>query len=163
SQENIYWLSVATTGQPARVRVRAPRPGAPAGPAPVTHRLPYEEDHVVNPLLFGLNTRAEGTEEEHLLSGGARPGAGWGRVPGRARRRARGAHRHPPVPVDRDGRVGRRRRPREQLRVVEFQLRLAAAAALHDLRHDAGRFDRTGRPAAHTERDHTQADADAEP
>ena len=66
NQENVYWLSLATSGTPARMPVRAPLAGAAAGPATFQQQLEYEQDRVVNVSVYGLNANVHDTEENYF-------------------------------------------------------------------------------------------------
>lgn len=84
SQENVYWLSIATSGTPARMARRAPRAGAQPGPATFPQHLTYEKDLAVNRFVYGNNNDPGDTEEMYFWQGLSRPARVPVAIPGRA-------------------------------------------------------------------------------
>jgi hypothetical protein len=70
SQENVYWLSIATAGQPVRMRVRPRRPAALPGPATFRQELVYEQDLIVDRFVFGSNLNPGDDKELYYWMGG---------------------------------------------------------------------------------------------
>jgi len=65
---NVYWLSVAATGVPARMPVRPPLLGPSPGPARFDQDVVFEEDRVLNQWVYGSD------EELYFLLDRARLG-----------------------------------------------------------------------------------------
>ena len=52
SFDNVYWLSVAETGTPARMPVRLPVVGAAPGPSTFLQQTVIEEDNAFNAWVY---------------------------------------------------------------------------------------------------------------
>jgi len=63
TQENVYWLSLAASGTPARMPERAPIATTVMGPATFEQRFEYEQDRVMNTSVFGNNNDPGDVEE----------------------------------------------------------------------------------------------------
>jgi hypothetical protein len=72
TQANVYWLSLATSGTPARMAVRPPRPTAPAGPTTFAQDLATEQDLVMNAYVFGSNDDPGDVQEMYFWTMAAR-------------------------------------------------------------------------------------------
>lgn len=70
SQENVYWLSVVTAGQPARMPIRPRRSDSVPGPATFRQQLVYEEDRSLDKFVFGSNLAAGDQKELYYWTGG---------------------------------------------------------------------------------------------
>jgi hypothetical protein len=86
SQENVYWLSIASSGTPARMRILPRRTGTTPGPTVFPQSLVYEEDRVVNKWVYGSNFETVDSAELYFWAGKSPsiriPVAVPGRAPG---------------------------------------------------------------------------------
>jgi hypothetical protein len=72
TQENVYWLSLATSGTPARMPVRTPLAGATPGPASFAQQLAFEQDRAMNVFVYGDNDDLGDVEEMYFWTAAGR-------------------------------------------------------------------------------------------
>ena len=72
SGQNVYWLSEATSGTPARMPIRPRRTDTVAGPATFIQRTTLEEDLLMNVFVYGNNDDMGDTEQAYFWTGIAR-------------------------------------------------------------------------------------------